>query len=103
MANHTAGQLKFEHVTGVEDMSVLLSETRDTIAEIFEQHHTGSGIGNANGARLVACWNACIGIPTEMLESTEHGEKPALVTALATQVAQLRGELKVLEQRLVQS
>lgn len=50
-------------------------------------------------SRVVACWNACIGIPTEILESTEHGDKPALVTALAQQVAELRGELKTLQQR----
>lgn len=49
--------------------------------------------------RVAACWNACIGIPTEVLEATDPDERPALMNALAKEVARLRGELKVLQQR----
>jgi hypothetical protein len=32
-----------------------------------------------NARRLAACWNACMGIPTELLESLEPGELDAAV------------------------
>lgn len=32
-----------------------------------------------NARRLAACWNACLGIPTELLESLDPGELDAAV------------------------
>lgn len=48
--------------------------------------------------RAVACWNACIGIPTEMLETPANDNKPSLANALAQQVVQLQAELKLAQE-----
>ena len=36
-------------------------------------------VDEPNARRLAACWNACLGIPTELLESLEPGELDAAV------------------------
>lgn len=45
-------------------------------------------------ARLTACWNACIGIPTEMLETADPERQPAIYSIQAKRIAQL--ELQVI-------
>lgn len=51
----------------------------------------------ANARRLVACWNACDGIPVEMLEAMPS-DPAALLPMYARLVAQRDELLKVLEQ-----
>ncbi len=92
MATHTDSKLYYEQQG---DQAVILSAQRDTIAEVFAVHDTASDIGKANGERLVACWNACRGIPTDMLAAEEPDHQPIIYAALVKQIQELRGELKI--------
>ncbi len=57
--------------------------------------HEKISVLDETNRRVIACWNACIGIPTETLEATDPNDQPALVVAMARQIVQLRGELKI--------
>lgn len=54
-----------------------------------------------NARRLVACWNACIDIPTEALESVQDCDTP--VFQLLTQTWEERDAMRALLHRVTQS
>lgn len=58
----------------------------------FSPGYPESGlVGTDLARRAVACWNACIGIPTETLESMGRAES---VADLQQRCAAIRGELR---------
>lgn len=53
------------------------------IAAVRYQEHDGNDVSQANARRIVACVNACEGIPTEALEMTGSSKVMASVIDLA--------------------
>ena len=50
-----------------------------------------------NARRLVACWNTCAGIPTEILESVDPDHQPTLYVVQARRIAELEQEIIALK------
>lgn len=55
--------------TTIEQKRNSLTEPHNPIASIAELYHSNAPTGLANGHRIVACVNACAGVPTEKLEN----------------------------------
>ena len=71
MSKHTQGRLKMRQ--GFDDETKELYVPDSSIKKPFEPTaiatvEADSAEGKANARRLVACWNACEGIPTEALK-----------------------------------
>jgi len=60
MAEHTKGRMTYEK----EGISIAMKAGRELIARTTGVHYDNE----ANARRLVACWNACQGIDTDLLE-----------------------------------
>jgi hypothetical protein len=63
MSEHTEGKLEI-----IGEQGTALWAGALLIATMYEPR-TRHALARANARRLVACWNACEGIPTEDLES----------------------------------
>ena len=50
-----------------------------------------------NARRLVACWNTCAGIPTEILETVDPDQQPALYAMQAKRIAELEEKIIALK------
>lgn len=80
--SHTEGKLKF-------DGHYILTENGGAVG-IF------GGIDPENPRRMVACWNALDGVPTEWLENYVSGDAKNILqenTALQAEVERLQGLL----------
>jgi hypothetical protein len=64
-AQHTQGLL---HVGEMRESGLKIKHNRYLIAEVTSAFN--HAVDEANAHRLVACWNACEGIPTEVLEGS---------------------------------
>lgn len=69
MSDHTKGRLRLEQ--SKSGQRFLYSDAhRDPLCGVLRATVTLTPEeGEANARRLVACWNACIGIPTEYVEA----------------------------------
>lgn len=65
-AQHTQGPIRYDHEPGY--CGELIARDGMTVAAFFNEP------SEADARRLVACWNACDGLPTESLEC---GKPPA--------------------------
>lgn len=63
MSGHDEGKLKVDEVHGHVGVRRVSDEAP------FCELWAGSGSRPGNARRLVACWNAAIGLPTDMLEA----------------------------------
>lgn len=61
---HTEGALL------IRSFQPTVADSADGMFCIFDSRQPGA-IGEANARRLVACWNACLSVPTEELERVE--------------------------------
>lgn len=64
--------------TGVEN-GISIQAGDDTVLDLPFTASWPEAMQRANARRIVACINACAGIPTELLESLELGELDAAV------------------------
>lgn len=75
-APHTPGRLSFEKYEGAcyfngKQQDGYAIKGLEMVPDYEHPMHT-----EANARRLVACWNACEGIPTEVLEAQQAGGLP---------------------------
>jgi uncharacterized protein (DUF1810 family) len=85
---HTQGRLHVGemHAGG----RIALMSERFTIADVLSAF--SSGVDEANARRLVACWNACEGIPTDWMEKHAFGSIDATLQSAMSQVADARAQ-----------
>lgn len=70
-AQHTLGRLSIQVLTGTETNGQSIFQ-----CGLGLRHHSFSDEQEANAQRLVACWNACESVPTEVLEAQQAGGLP---------------------------
>ena len=85
MTQHTHGRLHVNNDVGIySSKGRLIASTHTSITQL----------GNADARRLVAAWNACEGIPNELLEQSRC--VPEACIALIIQRDELLAALKVM-------
>lgn len=65
---HTAGSIRYDYEPGY--CGELIAQDGMTVAAFVNEP------SEADARRLVACWNACEGVPTEVLEAQQSGGLP---------------------------
>lgn len=98
MTEHTKGKLESPGCDG-DDRIICYTDNgkRRTLAHVYDGQEFDSK--HANAARLVACWNACEGIPTEALNEAMACSTVESVT-LRNENTALRAANKVLVEAL---
>lgn len=76
---HTTGQLRL-HANGDANSYAIFDDNQDWLLSVLHNGRHLTIVQEANLRRLVACWNACDGIPTADLLT---GKKPVLTAAPA--------------------
>lgn len=66
-AAHTPGPLELRNEFGMQ--SLIYPVGAEYPAAAVTGYYSRLGQSEPNARRIVACWNACIGVPTETLES----------------------------------
>lgn len=88
-AHHTQGAVR---AVGT-DVDAVVDGVTTTIADCLNHASIGRMDGEANARRIAACWNACDGVETELLEqhpapfSALRAQHDALLKALTDLVA----------------
>ena len=95
MSTHTQGRLRVTHnswevsTLHCDGIAVARVHIDSDVDERTQQHL--ESVKEANARRLVACWNACDGIPTDMLEAMPFG--PAALVPMYARLEAQRDEL----------
>ena len=78
---------------------VLVTTEGDLIAELLTGGNRWPSAEQTqrNARRLAACWNTCAGIPTEMLESADTDQQPALYAMQAKHIGELEQKIIALK------
>ena len=80
MSEHTKGLLRVGHSGAVVADHPVREMNGSDAVEYYGGHMVAESVTAANARRLVACWNACHGLPTDELE------QKGLMCAVGTQL-----------------
>ncbi|WP_111873671.1 hypothetical protein [Aeromonas bivalvium] len=86
MSEHTKGLLRVGHSGAVVADHPVPGMGGSDAVEYYGGHLVAESVTAANARRLVACWNACHGLPTDELE------QKGLVAAVGNQLLDLERE-----------
>lgn len=94
---HTPGRIRFYENGEANSYAMLEVDADDRwLLTLLHNGHDVTERQKANMHRLVACWNACEGIDTELLESKMLGDQIAAKMGLIDQRDELLEAIKVL-------
>jgi hypothetical protein len=104
MSGYTPGKLAvsaslFDN-EGCPETVIVGVEKNAFVAVAIDFGENNPGMREANARRLVACWNACEGVPTEVLEAQQAGGLPWSVADQIEQRVQRDELLAALKQAL---
>lgn len=101
-AQHTPGRLRLFQVGDNLEFLCPATEDGESILTITHEGNTAFAVvlSDMNARRLAACWNACEGVPVEVLEAQQSGGLPWRVADQIEQGVQ-RDELLAALQNLI--
>jgi hypothetical protein len=80
MNSHTSGLLEFDQASGrIDAVDFRMTNKRGYMEGLVALPYAcGDGAASANGIRLAACWNLCLGIRTDAIVAAAGRNRPTV-------------------------